>query len=226
LDNKSVVSSGPSTVGCINHSVSPCFSLQLSVLDYNSSNHSYFANQWVFFIDHGAKIVGCATDAGNTGHLDCVSGNTCTFTADPSDDFVADTFYVTFSAASTYTMTVYNSGTGYSNCSPNIGGTIISPTLTGLVSYEDSSGVGYSNNACAVWSTGQSYGTSGYAPSGFTTGSYSTTPATCKTSGGTNYNGGSVIWQSGTINFSTDEAANLGVPSGTYTSASSFSYDV
>ncbi len=117
-DNYSVDSSGPTTIACVNASETPCFSLQLTVMDYDSTNSSYIGAQWLIFINHGADIIVCATGAGTPG---CLSAQTCAFALFSSDGFDADTFYVIFSSATSYSFELYNSANGTYACTPNSG---------------------------------------------------------------------------------------------------------
>jgi len=213
VDNASTTSSGPTTIACVNASTTPCFGLQLSVLDYHSANSSYIAAQWVIFVKHGADIVVCATGTS----LGCGSAQSCTFTLFPSDGFESDTFEIVFTSATSYSFELTNSANGTYSCSPNTS----PPSLTGVTSWEVSTGVGFSNNACAVSVNTQSWHVTGFAPTSMTT---VVTPNTCKTSGGTQYSGGSYEWENGGTNFSTGEACNLNYIMGTYTNADSFAY--
>jgi hypothetical protein len=223
-NNASVTSSVSSGgAGCDNNGKTPCFSLQLSVYNYVSSNSTWDFAQWLFFVDHNTDIVVCATD-GYANEV-CSSSNECTFTLFPSDDFVADTFYVIFTSATSYSFELSNSANGTYGCTP---GSPAGANLSGLSaskgSWEVSTGVGFSNDACAVWSTSvttENWAVEGFAPVSITT---TGTPATCTASGGTNYSGGSLYFTAGGASLDTAEAGNLNLITGTYSNADSLAY--
>lgn len=225
-DNYSVTSSaeGGGTPDCVNSGDSPCFSLQLTVYWCTSGCATSGGYQFVFFINHGQPIIACATNSDT-----CSGSNECTITGYPSDGFVNDEFSVVFDDSTAYYMGVYNSGSGLSTCDP------ITVNISDLVSWEVSTGVGEqtangSYNTCAVWGTGATYevwSINGFAPS-YATGmtSTSTTPNTCTTSGDTDYNGGSALWDTDTTWSTTGECSNLASFSFTDNLATDFMYTV
>lgn len=123
-------------------------------------------------------------------------------------------------------MTVTDSQYGSSGCSPNyVGSSSNNPTLSGLQSWEVSTGIGLLNLACATWNTTQDWSVTGYSPSGYTWSYDDTTPAHGYTSGGTLCQDGNIMWYySGGGFLSTGETCTNLTPSGSYTSASSFNY--
>ena len=226
LNNASVTSSVSSNPGgCDNTGKTPCFSLQLSVLNYISSNSTYDGAQWVFFVSHNSDIVVCATDGYEGYGCSSSLSNVCTFTLFPSDDFVADTFYVIFTSATGYSFELYNSANGTYACTPSSpAGANLSGLSASKGSFEISTGIGLTDSACAVWSTGvttESWAVTGFAPVSITT---TDTPATCTASGGTQYSGGSLWFAAGGESSDTAEAGNLNLITGTYSNADNLAY--
>jgi hypothetical protein len=219
-DNYSVTSSvyGGGTQDCVDTGQTPCFSLQLTTSG-TSANY-----QWVFFVDHGQGIIACVT-----GNTNCGTSNECSWGSTwPADNFAADQFMISFSSATSFSMGVYNTGLGYSWCSFGSG------SLSGLVSWEVSTGIGYeavsnANNygTAAVWSKGgtnEVWSVSGYAPSGVTMNNMNTYPIGCYDSSGGYYDGGSVVWYGGSSYAYTTECGNLASISWTNNSAQNFQY--
>lgn len=209
--NYSVTSSLKGTAsGCVNTSVSPCFTIQLTT--YNSNGAAY---QWVYEVDYGQDVVACVTT--NTG---CSSSNSHTFTSFPTSEWFHYVFQINFNSATSVTFLMQDVN-GSQSWSPSS-----SANLNNLVSWEVSVGVGDGGGSCAIWQSGVTWYVSGYAPSGTNMTNLSTTPHTCTASSGSTYNGGSAVWWAGNTFDATGEASNLEQFSWTSNSATNFGYQL